>query len=164
MIETTTSADGTTIAFERAGHGEPLLLLGDTRMPMTGLAGHLAPFFTVFTITRRAADSADAAREIEDVAAVLRVAGGEAHLFGHASGAALALTVAASGLPVVRVAVYEPTFVHPEVLSRITAPTLVIAGAGSEPAAGAGPHSTRYLLDAPLTDAALAAVLEEFFG
>lgn len=119
MIETTTSADGTTIAFERAGHGEPLLLLGgafNTRMSAAGLAQLLAPFFTVFTIDRRGrGDSGTTApyaieREIEDVAAVLRAAGGEAHLYGHSSGAVLALEAAASGLAIERLAVYEPPY------------------------------------------------------
>ena len=54
-------------------------------------------------------------REIEDLAAVIEVAAdrhdGAVGLFGHSSGAVLALTAADRGLPVGRVAVYEPSYV-----------------------------------------------------
>lgn len=134
MIETTTSADGTTVAFERAGHGDPLLILGgafNTRTSATGLASLLSPFFTTFTIDRRGRGDSGLTlpyaveREIEDVAAVLRAAGGEAHVYGHSSGAVLALEAAASGLPFVRLAAYEPPYGDdPSVMSREVAAAL----------------------------------------
>jgi len=56
-----------------------------------------------------AAGSQEAAeREIEDLAAVIEVAGGRAHVWGLSSGAVLALDAAAAGLPVARLAVQEP--------------------------------------------------------
>lgn len=47
---------------------------------------------------------------MEDIAALIDAVGGRAALYGMSSGAALALEAAASGLPVTRVAVYEPPF------------------------------------------------------
>jgi pimeloyl-ACP methyl ester carboxylesterase len=49
-------------------------------------------------------------REVEDLAALIEAVGGEASLYGMSSGGALALEAAASGLPVPRVAVYEPPY------------------------------------------------------
>jgi pimeloyl-ACP methyl ester carboxylesterase len=46
-------------------------------------------------------------RELEDLAAVLDAAGGEAHVFGASSGGALAPEAAAAGLPIVRLVVYD---------------------------------------------------------
>lgn len=118
-METTRSDDGTTIAFERIGQGEPLLILGgafNTRMMAAGLAHLLSHSFTVFTIDRRGRGDSGMTepyateREIEDVAAVLEEAGGEALLYGHSAGAVLALEAAAAGLPITRLAVYEPPF------------------------------------------------------
>jgi pimeloyl-ACP methyl ester carboxylesterase len=114
------SADGTTIAYDRAGDGPPLLLVGgalsDRRaaIPLTGL---LTPTFTVFRYDRRGrGDSGDAEsyavqREIEDLDALIREAGGSAFAFGHSSGAALALAAAAQRLPVSALALYEPPFI-----------------------------------------------------
>lgn len=169
MIETTTSADGTTIAFERAGHGDPLLLLGgasDSRMSAAGLAQLLAPYFTVFTIDRRGHGDGSAPpieREVEDVAAVLRAAGGEAHLYGHSSGAVLALAAAASGLSIVRLAVFDPPHgdVTADGLAQVEAPTLVIASESGS--VGALPHATTHVVDS-IADSTIAVVLEEFFG
>lgn len=84
---------------------------------MPKLAPLLAPHFTVYTYDRRGrGDSADsssysAEREIDDLAALVRVAGGSAYAFGASSGAALILHAAASGVPLARLAMYEPPFV-----------------------------------------------------
>ena len=48
---------------------------------------------------------------MEDLAAVLEVAGGRAFVYGHSSGAVLALEAASRGLPIERLALYEPPFV-----------------------------------------------------
>jgi pimeloyl-ACP methyl ester carboxylesterase len=48
------------------------------------------------------------AREVEDLAALIDAAGGSAFVFGMSSGAVLALEAAASGLPITRLALYEP--------------------------------------------------------
>src|SRR5262249_4785391 len=51
-------------------------------------------------------------REVEDIGALVREAGGPAFLLGLSSGAALALEAAASGLDVRKIVAYEPPYVH----------------------------------------------------
>jgi pimeloyl-ACP methyl ester carboxylesterase len=117
-----TSRDGTSIAYERRGQGPALILVDGalcsrTFGPMPKLAPVLARDFTVFTYDRRGrGESGDTApyareREIEDLDALIRAAGGRASLLGLSSGAALALEATASGLPVERVVAYEPPYV-----------------------------------------------------
>jgi pimeloyl-ACP methyl ester carboxylesterase len=119
-FETVTSADGTTIAVERIGSGPPVVLVGgafNDRSTVAGLGAVLAPDFTAVTYDRRGrGGSGDAAgyaveREIEDLAAVIGYAGGPVGVFGHSSGAVLALEGAADGLDISKVAAYEPTYV-----------------------------------------------------
>lgn len=119
-FETVTSADGTTLAAERAGEGPPVILIGgafNDRSTVAGLAAVLSADFTAVTYDRRGrgdsgdTDSYTAEREIEDLAAVISYAGGPARVFGHSSGAVLALEAAARGLPITKVAAYEPTYV-----------------------------------------------------
>ena len=75
----------------------------------------LAKHFTVVTYDRRArgasGDTAPYAvqREIEDIDALMGVAGGRVTLYGVSSGAVLAL-LAAAALPVAKLALYEPPF------------------------------------------------------
>ena len=119
---TTTSRDGTTIAYDREGDGDPLVLVPGAfsyrRYPgQVKLAGLLAARFTVYSYDRRGrGDSGDTKpyaveREIEDLAAVIDAAGGHVHVWGLSSGAVLALEAAAAGLPIRRLAVHEPPFV-----------------------------------------------------
>ncbi|MFG1948838.1 alpha/beta fold hydrolase [Nonomuraea sp. NPDC048826] len=121
-MTTVISRDGTTIAYTRVGRG-PALLLVDGAMcyrasgPNTSLAEELADTCTVYTYDRRGrGESGDTApfapeREIEDIAALIEMIGEPVFLYGISSGAALALAAAASGLPVSKVAVYEPPFI-----------------------------------------------------
>lgn len=118
-----TSRDGTTIDFERTGEGPPVVLVTGGSVDRTsnaGLAAELSKRFTVFNYDRRGrGDSTDSPpyaieREIEDIEAVIAEAGGSAHLYGTSSGAALALLAAASGLPIMRLALWEPPFVLDE--------------------------------------------------
>ena len=115
-----TSRDGTTIAFDRLGDGPPVVLVsgGSTdRMANAPLAEVLAEHFSVFNYDRRGrGDSGDAApyaveREVEDLDAVIAAAGGSAAVYGTSSGAALALEAAASGLPITKLALWEPPFI-----------------------------------------------------
>lgn len=77
------------------------------------LAVHLAEQFTVFKYARRGrSGSGDtgpyaAQREIENIAALIREAGGSAHLYGVSSGGMFALEAAMAGLPIHRLAVYD---------------------------------------------------------
>jgi pimeloyl-ACP methyl ester carboxylesterase len=72
---------------------------------------------TTFVYDRRGrGDSGDApsyepGREIEDLASVIEAAGGSAYLFGHSSGAVLALEAARAGLPIRGIILYEPPLV-----------------------------------------------------
>jgi len=111
-----TSADGTRIVYDRVGDGPSVILVGgglDDGAENAPLVPELAASFTVFNYARRGrGDSGDTqpyalAREVEDLAALLTAAGGEAHLFGASSGGALALEATAAGLPIKSVAVYE---------------------------------------------------------
>lgn len=119
-MEKTRSRDGTLIAFEKRGAGAPLILVGGALSDRTSaapLASLLEPGFTVFTFDRRGrGDSGDAEsysieREVEDFSALIGVAGGSAFVFGHSSGAALALESAARALPISKLALYEPPFI-----------------------------------------------------
>jgi pimeloyl-ACP methyl ester carboxylesterase len=119
-FETVVSADGTPIAVERTGSGQPVILIGgafNDRSTVARLAGVLAGDFTAVTYDRRGrGDSGDGAsyaveREIEDLAAVIGYAGEPACVFGHSSGAVLALEAASRDLTISKVAAYEPSYV-----------------------------------------------------
>jgi pimeloyl-ACP methyl ester carboxylesterase len=85
----------------------------DDRSENGQLAVDLAERFTVYNYDRRGRGASGdtppytLVREIEDVDALIAEAGGSAHLYGVSSGGALALEAAATGLSVVKVAVYE---------------------------------------------------------
>jgi pimeloyl-ACP methyl ester carboxylesterase len=120
MTDTVRSSDGTTIAFDRSGDGPPLVLVGGAlsdRSAGASLAAHLVERFTVIAYDRRGrGDSGDTGpyavdREVDDLLALIVDAGGSAFVFGHSSGAALALEAAARGLPIERLALYEPPFI-----------------------------------------------------
>jgi pimeloyl-ACP methyl ester carboxylesterase len=117
-----TSKDGTTIAYERSGNGAALILVDGALCsrafgPSRKLAAALEPHFTVYAYDRRGRGASgdthpySPAREVEDIAALIEAAGGSACLLGLSSGGALALEAAASGLPLDKVAVYEPPYV-----------------------------------------------------
>ncbi len=116
-METVRSRDGTTIAFDRSGRGPSLIVVNGAlsdRGAVADLASRLADELTVIAYDRRGrGDSTDTPpyaveREIEDLAALVDAAGGSAFVFGHSSGAVLALGAAAAGVPIARLALYEP--------------------------------------------------------
>ena len=118
-MNTVTSSDGTTIAFDRLGDGPPVIVVGGQlcdRAITRPAAEELATHFTVFNYDRRGqGDSGDntpyaVEREIEDLGALITEAGGTASVYGHSSGAALALHAAAAGLPIARVVLHEPPY------------------------------------------------------
>jgi pimeloyl-ACP methyl ester carboxylesterase len=119
MTDTVRSSDGTTIAFDRSGEGPPLVLVGGALSDRStaSMAGHLAERFTVIAYDRRGrGDSGDTApyevdREVDDLLALIVDAGGSAFVFGHSSGAVLGLEAAAHGLPIAKLALYEPPFI-----------------------------------------------------
>ena len=120
-MTTVTSADGTEIAYESAGRGTALVLVDGAMCyraagPMRPLAALLTGAFTVFTYDRRGrGESGDtqpyaAEREVEDLRAIVRAAGGRAALYAMSSGGALALATAAADPGVTGLVLYEPPF------------------------------------------------------
>jgi pimeloyl-ACP methyl ester carboxylesterase len=129
-IQTITSNDGTRLAAEVTGSGPAIVLVcggSVDRGSNAGLAAVLATDFTVWNFDRRGrGDSGDTApyaveREIDDLAALIRAAGGSAAVFGHSSGATLALKAAASGLPITHLVLYEPPFNPDDSFPRLPA-------------------------------------------
>lgn len=113
------SRDGTPIAYEKAGDGPPVVLLGGAfrdHTIFTPIVPYLAPHYTTYIYDRRGrGESGDAPtwaieREIEDLTAVIEVAGGEAAVFGGSAGAILAMEAAAAGAPITRLGLLEPPF------------------------------------------------------
>jgi pimeloyl-ACP methyl ester carboxylesterase len=112
-----TSRDGTTIAVDRVGQGEPVIIVEGAfchRGTSAPLAAALASRYTVYSYDRRGrGDSGDTApyaveREVEDLAAVVADAGGSAFVYGMSSGAMLSLEAAARDVAVRKLAMYEP--------------------------------------------------------
>jgi alpha-beta hydrolase superfamily lysophospholipase len=119
---TVTSADGTTIGYDRTGSGPPVILVDGALChrrfgPAGPLAAKLAGQFTVYTYDRRGrSGSGDTPpyaveREVDDIAALVAAAGGSAYLYGISSGAALALAAAARLDGIQKLAVYEAPFI-----------------------------------------------------
>ena len=121
-MEQVTSKDGTRIAVDRYGSG-PAIILVDGAMcsrafgPMPALAKTLASQFTVYHYDRRGrGDSGDGfawdiQREIEDLDAVIQLAGRSAMVFGASSGAALSVEAARQLRGIRRLALYEAPYV-----------------------------------------------------
>ncbi len=117
-----TSKDGTSIAFEQSGNG-PAVVLVDGALcyrglgPMGPIARELASGFTVFTYDRRGrGKSGDTApysvdREVDDIEALVDVAGGSAFVYGASSGAALALAAASRLQGIRKLTLYEAPFI-----------------------------------------------------
>lgn len=121
-MQSVTSKDGTKIAYDKVGEGPAVILVAGalcSRLSWSGpeLANLLAADFTTYNYDRRGrGDSGDATpyaieREIEDIDALIDAAGGEAYLYGHSSGGALALEAAVRlGEKVKKLAVYEAPY------------------------------------------------------
>ena len=120
MRQFVTSKDGTRIAYETAGQGQTVLIvLGalNSRKSGTRLAKLLASRFMAVTYDRRGrGDSSDSAsyspeREVEDIAALIDAVGGPVCLYGHSSGAALAIAAAVKlRTQVTKLAIYEAPY------------------------------------------------------
>lgn len=128
-----TSADGTRIAFDRLGEGPPLIVVGGIlcdRQRTHLLAEAFSRFATVLNVDRRgrgaSGDTLPYARqrEFDDLAAIVAAAGSEVALYGHSSGAGLALRAVAHGLPVSRLILHEPPFGGNDIESTTAAKAL----------------------------------------
>jgi pimeloyl-ACP methyl ester carboxylesterase len=135
-MNTVRSADGTTIAFTKAGQGPPLILVDGALCsrsfgPMPKLAAQLTQHFTVYTYDRRGRGASGdtppyaPGREVDDLEALVALAtagqgaGESVFVHGTSSGAALALE-AAKHIPAIgKLAVYEPPFIVDDTRSPI---------------------------------------------
>jgi pimeloyl-ACP methyl ester carboxylesterase len=121
-MNTLSSRDGTTIAYDEQGEGPPLILVdGALTVHSSGsgaeLARLLTPHFTVYGFDRRgrggSGDTLPYAvdREIDDIEALTDRAGGAAFLYGHSSGGPLAMRAAIRlGSKISKIAMYEPPY------------------------------------------------------
>ena len=191
------SADGTRIAWSRQGSGPPLVivdpLLADRSSSSTQvLADLLSENHTVYTYDRRGmgesgmGEEYTAESDVDDLLAVVQVAGGSASLYGFASGAFLALRAAEESAVITRVVALEPTLAledgedellllqtELEGLGGVQVPVLILAGSTSgdetqdlaRRAADALDEGEFQLLEGDTTsvpDAALADAIESF--
>jgi pimeloyl-ACP methyl ester carboxylesterase len=126
-MQTVTSSDGTTIAYEQFSDGGPPLLkvVGafSDRASAAPLTEALSDHYAVYGYDRRGRGDSGAGetawsvqRELEDLNAVLAALAehGPMSVFGHSSGGALALEAAAAQAPFARLVVYEPPYTGTE--------------------------------------------------
>lgn len=123
-MKTVRSKDGTRIAYDVYGQGPVMIFITGAICfrkfgPVVTDAKVFGQKFTVYCYDRRGrGDSGDTKpyaleREVEDIEALIDAAGGSAVLYGHSSGAVLALE-AGLRLPqkVKRVAIYDAAYAH----------------------------------------------------
>jgi pimeloyl-ACP methyl ester carboxylesterase len=119
-MQRVTSKDGTSIAYDRTGHGPALIAISGgpvDRQVDAPVAALLAPHFTVYTYDRRGrGDSGDTQpyaleREFEDLEALIAEAGGSVFFYGSSGGGILGLEAAARGLGITRLALWEPPYI-----------------------------------------------------
>ncbi len=125
-MKTTRSKDGTTIAYDVYGRGPALIYITGASCfrsfkPIVRDVKAFAKEFTVYNYDRRGrGDSGNTLpwtveREVEDVEAMIDAAGGRAYVYGHSSGAVLALEAALRlGNKVQKMVMYDASYVHDE--------------------------------------------------
>ncbi len=152
---TVSSADGTPIAWSRQGSGPPLAIVGPllahrSSRATAALADILSQNHTVYTYDRRGigesgiGEEYTAESDVDDLLAVLQVAGESADLYGFDEGAFLALRAAEESVVVNRVVALEPTLspvegedellvlqTEIEGLGGVSVPVLILAGSTS---------------------------------
>ncbi len=121
-MNSTTSKDGTRITYDREGEGPTVIIVDGALCTRSSgskpeLVKLLAQHFTVYSYDRRGrGDSGDTKpyaidREIEDIEALIDETGKAANLYGHSSGAALALEAALRlGNKVSKLAMFEAPY------------------------------------------------------
>jgi pimeloyl-ACP methyl ester carboxylesterase len=114
------SKDGTAIAYDRSGKGPAVILVGGVlgdRSQQTPLAALLAEHFTVYNYDRRGHGESGftppyaVEREVEDLAAMIKEAGGSAFVYGTSGCGVLSLEAAARGVPMKKLAIWEPPYI-----------------------------------------------------
>ena len=124
-MQTVTSTDDTSIAYERHGEGPPLVLLhgGSSPQYWRPIVPRFAEDFTVIVPHRRGhepsgdGDEYSLEQEAKDIRAVVKTVDGDVTLFGHSFGGLLALETARI-TPVERVVAYEPAILVGEYRER----------------------------------------------
>lgn len=123
-MKTIQSKDGTILAYDIYGSGPPLIYITGASCfrsfwPIVQDAKAFAKEFTVYNYDRRGrGDSGNTLpwsveREVEDIEALIDAAGGKANIYGHSSGAVLALeAVLRLGDKVQKVVIYDAPYVH----------------------------------------------------
>jgi len=121
-VNTVSSDDGTFIAYDILGDGPVVIIVGGatcTRGVTAPLAAALAEHCRVINYDRRGRGDSDdrsvrppflVKREIEDLAALIKAHGGRAAIYGHSSGAALALHATVSGIGVDRLVMHDAPY------------------------------------------------------
>lgn len=129
-MKTVKSKDGTVLAYNTYGAGPALVCItgaGTFRQfkPVVKEAKTFAKEFTVYSYDRRGrGDSGNTLpysldREIEDIEAIIDAAGGEAYIYGHSSGAVLALEAALRIEPKISKAIiHDASYVHDQTEKR----------------------------------------------
>jgi pimeloyl-ACP methyl ester carboxylesterase len=132
-MQTVQSKDGTTIAYDTLGSGPTLIYITGatcfrTFEPVAYDAQTFAQYFTVINYDRRGrSDSSNTLpyaieREIEDIDALIDAARGSAYLYGHSSGAVLALEAALRlGDKVQKLVVNDASYVQDEAEQQLYA-------------------------------------------
>jgi pimeloyl-ACP methyl ester carboxylesterase len=140
-MQTITSKDGTTIAYEEAGQGPALIMVvgafndHTTAQP---ISEQLKRHFTVYNYDRRGrGQSTDTLpytveREVEDLDALITAVGGAAYVFGYSSGAVLALKAAAGSSRITKLAVYEAPLMLNLPATEAVTPTARISNVGGK--------------------------------
>jgi pimeloyl-ACP methyl ester carboxylesterase len=116
------SKDGTLIAYDKSGNGPAVVIVGGVagdRSQQAPLAALLVKDFTVFNFDRRGHGESGMTepyaveREIEDIDAIIGVAGGSAFVYGTSGCAVLALLAASGGVgsKMKKLALWEPPFI-----------------------------------------------------
>ena len=124
-METVTSRDGTTIAYERSGEGPPLVLvhgMASTHLTWAFVLPELQEHFTVYAMDRRGRGESGGGGadysiecEFEDVVTLIDTIDRPVDLLGHSYGAILALEAALRrGGRVRKLVLYEGGFPVPE--------------------------------------------------
>lgn len=123
-MKTAQSKDGTKLAYNVTGKGPALIYITGATCyrefkPVLYDVSVFSEEFTVYNYDRRGrGDSGNTLpyaveREVEDIEAMIDAAGGRAYLYGHSSGAILALKAAmALGSKVAKVVIYDAAYSH----------------------------------------------------
>lgn len=154
-MPTVSSTDGTRIAYERVGAGPALVYITGAIchrhfQPIVDDVKGLARHYTVYTYDRRGrgdsgnAESYDPQAEVEDVRAIIDAAGGRAFVYGHSSGAVLAL---------------ETALAYPDRVSRVVVYDVPYVASAEEQAAF---HETEQRVRALLSEGEYASAIRHF--